>query len=119
MTIDDVREYILSKKGAIEYYPFDNKTPVFKVGEKMFALFSKHEKDRNSINLKYFKEKNEELREMYIEITPGYHMNKTHWNTVYIDGSLEDELVKKLIDTSYDIVFKSLTKIKQKEILED
>lgn len=118
MKIDEAREYILNKKGTIEYFPFDKVTPVFKIGDKMFSLFSKHEKDRYSINLKYYKEKNEELREMYNEITPGYHMNKSHWNTVYIDGRLDDELVKKLIDVSYDIVFKSLTKIKQKEILE-
>lgn len=117
MKIDEVREYFLSKSGVVEDQPFNIPVPVFKVGDKMFGLINIHEPNRVSINLKYHKEKNDDLREIYEEIQPGYHMNKTHWNTIYLDGDLKDEFIKHLIDTSYEIVFKSLTKKKQREIL--
>lgn len=117
MNIHEVRQYFLSKPGAIVEQPFNIPVPVFKVGDKMFGLINIHEQDRVSINLKYYKEKNELLREIFDEIKPGYHMNKTHWNTVYLDGNLEGKFIKELIDVSYEIVFKSLTKKKQKEIL--
>lgn len=117
MKIDDAREYILSKKGAWEDYPFDDVTPVFKVDKKMFALFSAN-LDRPSMNLKYPKEKMMDLRMAFEDIIPGYHMNKDHWNTLYLDGDLDDGLIKDLIDVSYDLVFKSLTKKAQKAVLE-
>lgn len=117
MNTEEVRQYLLSKPGSSENYPFNISVPVFKVGDKMFALINVHEPERLSINLKHYKEKNELLREIFNEIQPGYHMNKTHWNTVYLDGNLEEKFIKELIDTSYDIVFKSLTKKNQKEIL--
>ncbi|MDK2823978.1 MAG: hypothetical protein PWQ67_332 [Clostridia bacterium] len=119
MNIEEVREYFLSKPGAVEEQPFNIPVPVFKVGGKMFGLINIHEPDRVSINLKHYKDQNDELREIYKEIQPGYHMNKTHWNTVYLDGSLNDDFVKKLIDTSYEIVFKSLDKKKRQEILSE
>ncbi len=117
MNIEEVRTYFLSKSGAGEDMPFHIPVPVFKVGDKMFGLINIHEPDRVSINLKYDKEKIDDLREAFVEIQPGYHMNKTHWNTIYLDGNLEDDFIKELIDISYRIVFKSLTKTKQKEIL--
>ncbi|MCK4257378.1 MAG: MmcQ/YjbR family DNA-binding protein [Halanaerobiales bacterium] len=117
MDIEKIREYFLSKPGVVEEQPFNQPVPVFKVGGKMFSLINIHEPDRTSINLKHYKEENYELREVYDEIVPGYHMNKAHWNTVYLDGNLEEEFVKCLIATSYDLVFKSLSKSKQKEIL--
>ncbi len=117
MGINQVREYFLNKPGAVEDYPFDQSVAVFKVGGKMFALINVHEPERTSINLKYYKEENYALREVYEEIKPGYHMHKAHWNTVYLDGDLEEDFIKHLIDVSYDLVFQSLTKIKQKEIL--
>jgi predicted DNA-binding protein (MmcQ/YjbR family) len=106
----DIKKYLLNKNYAIEYYPFDFVTPVFKVGGKIFALISVHEKDRLSINLKNTPEDNILLRESYKEIIPGYHMNKAHWNTIYLDRALEEKLIKRLIDDSYNIVYKSLTK---------
>lgn len=118
MKVEDVRTYFLSKPDAVEEYPFNIKVPVFKVGGKMFGLINIHEPDRDSINLKNFKNKNDDLRLSFEEIIPGYHMNKAHWNTVYLDGQLDDDFVKELIDTSYKIVFTSLTKAKQKEILD-
>lgn len=117
MNIEEVRQYFLSKTATTESYPFNISVPVFKVGDKMFGLINVHEPERSSINLKHYKEKNELLREIFDEIHPGYHMNKTHWNTVYLDGNLEDKFIKELIDISYEIVFKSLSKKKQKEIL--
>ena len=118
MDIEEVRTYFLTKTGVVEEQPFNMPVPVFKIGEKMFALINIHEPNRQSINLKYYKEEVDNLRESFDEIQPGYHMNKTHWNTVYLDGSLKDECIKRLIDVSYEIVFKSLTKKKQKEVLE-
>ena len=110
MNRDEIKDYFLSKPYAIEDYPFDMVTPVFKVGGKMFALMSAHEKDRLSINLKNTPEDNILLRQIYEDVIPGYHMNKDHWNTVYCDGNLEDSVVMKMIDDSYRIVYKSLTK---------
>jgi len=116
MDIEKVREYFLSKPGAVEDTPFKIAVPVFKVGHKIFGLINIHEPDRTSINLKYPKEEIHEFRSIFEEIKPGYHMNKDNWNTVYLDGELDEDLVRRLIDTSYDLVFKSLTKKKQKEI---
>ena len=116
MNIEQVREYFHSKPGVVEERPFKIPVPVFKIGDKMFGLINVHEPDRASINLKNNKEENDILRQMYDEITPGYHMNKVHWNTIYIDGDLEDDFIKKLIDVSYEIVFKSLPKKKQLQI---
>lgn len=113
-----VREYFLNKPGVTESTPFNIPVPVFKVGEKMFGLINIHEPDRLSINLKYPKNEIEELRNEFEEIKPGYHMSKANWNTVYLDGDLPDDFIQKLIDISYDLVFKSLTKKKQKEILD-
>lgn len=110
MNREQVIKYFLSKPFAKETYPFDEVTAVFKVGGKMFALMSSHESDRLSINLKNTPDENILLRQIYKEVMPGYHMNKTHWNTVYLDGSLEDETIHKMIDVSYDIVYKKLTK---------
>lgn len=115
MNIEDIREYCLSKKGADESFPFDEDTLVFKVGGKMFALMSLEE--GASINLKCEPEKAIELRERYLEIKPGYHMNKKHWNTVLYNGSLSDKMIKELIDHSYSLVVKGLPKKVRDEIL--
>lgn len=118
MNIDEARAYFLSKQGASESTPFDKPVPVFKVGGKMFALINIHE-DRPSINLKYSPDSIEMLRSGQAEIVPGYHMNKRHWNTVYLDGSLDDAFIRELIDISYNLVVRSLTKKVQKEVLSD
>lgn len=118
MDQQQAREYFLSKQGAVEERPFNDFVPVFKVGGKMFGLINVHEKDRVSINLKYPKEKMAEIRSIIKEVIPGYHMNKDHWNTIYLDGELSEDFVKELIDTSYNLVFTSLTKKKQIEIKE-
>ena len=120
MNIQAYFEYCLSKKGVTEHFPFDEDTLVFKVGGKMFALssLSGWEKGTPSINLKCDPERAEELRAEFDDIKPGYHMSKVHWNTVSLHGDVTDKMVRELIDHSYDMVFKSLTKKIQTEIIE-
>lgn len=115
MNIEELREYCISKKGVIEGFPFDELTLVFKVGGKMFALTNLD--GEPSVNLKCDPEKAVELREQYSAIIPGYHMNKLHWNTVYLDRSLPENLIKELIDLSYGLVLASLPKVKRDEVL--
>jgi predicted DNA-binding protein (MmcQ/YjbR family) len=120
MNIQQLYEYCLSKKGVTEHFPFDEDTLVFKVGGKMFCLTSlkEWEKGDYSINLKCNPEKAIELRAQYEAVNPGYHMSKIHWNTVTVDKDLPLKDVVKLIDHSYELVFKSLTKKIQNEINE-
>jgi len=115
MNIEELREYCLSKKGVTESFPFDEVTLVFKVSGKMFALTDLV--DDFSVNLKCDPEKAVELREQFPSVIPGYHMNKQHWNTIFIDGSVNDSLLKEWIDHSYLLVVKSLTKKQQQELL--
>ena len=119
MNLETFYEYCLSKNGVTEHFPFDEETLVFKVGGKMFGLSSLHqwEKGAPSVNLKCNPEYAEELRAQYDDIKPGWHMSKIHWNTIEINRDVPDSLIKELIDHSYDLVFKSLTKKLQIEIL--
>lgn len=94
--------------GVTEEFPFDNDTLVFKVMGKMFALTNVS--NFYSINLKCDPEQAIALRETYEAVLPGYHMNKKHWNTVQMDGTLPDKLVLSWIDKSYQLVASSLTK---------
>jgi predicted DNA-binding protein (MmcQ/YjbR family) len=91
-----------------ECFPFDENTLVFKVAGKMFALTDIV--DAFSINIKCDPEKALELREHYDCVQPGYHMNKKHWNTIIIDGTVSDALLKEWIDHSYDLIVRSLSK---------
>ena len=120
MNLETYYEYCLAKIGATEHFPFDEDTLVFKVGGKIFALssLSQWEKGRPSVNLKCDPERAEELRAEYDDIQPGFHMSKIHWNTIAVNESVSDALVKELIDHSYELVFKSLTKKMQSEIQE-
>ncbi|HNW88320.1 MAG TPA: MmcQ/YjbR family DNA-binding protein [Bacteroidales bacterium] len=112
MNIEELREYCLSKKGVTECFPFDETTLVFKVLGKIFLL-TDIEADF-SMNVKCDPELAVELRERYPCVEPGYHMNKTCWNTVYIDGSISDRQLFEWVDHSYDEVVKKMTR-KQKE----
>lgn len=118
MDIQQFFEYCLSKKAVTEHFPFDKDTLVFKVGGKMFALTSlpQWENGSASVNLKCDPEQAEELRANYEAITPGYHMSKVHWNTVGCNSDVSDKLLRQLIDDSYNLVLKSLTKKAQAEI---
>ncbi len=118
MTIDVYYDYCLSKKGVTEHFPFDEDTLVFKVGGKMFALSSlkEWENGKPALNLKCDPDWAQELRVQYDDIQAGYHMSKIHWNTVAVNNEISDTFLKELIDHSYDLIFKSLTKKIQTEI---
>ncbi len=114
MNIEELRDYCLSFVGSTESLPFNNSTLVFKVMNKMFALFNID--DYKFVNLKCVPEDCECLRNENDGIFPAYHMNKKHW--VSVDTSVDDELLKKLINNSYELVVQKLTK-KQKEELKN
>jgi len=115
MNIEEFRDYCLLKNGVTEEFPFDSDTLVFKVFGKMFALTDVN--SFSSINLKCDPEKAVELREQFPEVRPGYHMNKKHWNTVDVNGSLSDKQIKAWIDDSYTLVVQSLPAKTRKELL--
>lgn len=115
MDANEILDYCLAKKGVTESFPFDNETLVMKVGIKMFLLMAL-EKQPLEINVKTDPEWSAELREQYPQITGAFHMNKTHWNSVMIDG-LKRDLIFKLIDQSYELVLNSLTKKAREEIV--
>ena len=102
MNIEILREYCISKKNVTESFPFGDDTLVFKTEGRIFALVNL-EGDL-SINLKCNPAQAIELRERYSSVIPGYHMNKKHWNTIYLDGSVPDKEVFSWIDHSYDLV---------------
>lgn len=119
MHIEQLRDFCIAKKGVTEHFPFDNVTLVFKVMGKMFALsgLDNWEKGEEKINVKCNPDWAEELRGEYEGIKPGWHMNKRLWNTVTINSSdVSDDLVKELINHSYDLVVKGLTKKMQAEL---
>jgi predicted DNA-binding protein (MmcQ/YjbR family) len=119
MNIEEFRDYCLSKKGVTEQFPFDNVTLVFKVMGKIFTLtrLDAWEKGEQKINLKCDPDAAEELRAAYEGIIAGWHSNKRHWNTVTLNASdVSNDLVKELINHSYDLVVKGLTKKLQAEL---
>lgn len=120
MNLENYYKYCLSKKGVTEHFPFDEDTLVFKIGEKMFALanLSGFENGNPSTNLKCDPERAQELRAEFDDIQPGYHMSKVHWNTINLNRNVSDKMIFELIDHSYDLVFKSLTKKIQEEVNE-
>ena len=109
MNIEQIREYCLNKKGVTEEFPFNEETLVFKVMGKIFLLSSLDEIPLQ-INLKCDPELAIELREKYETVQPGYHMNKKHWNTIIIDGSVPDKKILEWIDHSFSLVFAGLRK---------
>lgn len=117
MNVETLRAYCLSKKGTTEGFPFDEHTLVFKVMGKMFALIAL-ERLPLQINLKCDPERAIELREEYdCLIVPGYHMSKTHWNTVFVE-QLSPSLVISLVDHSYELVVAKLSKKLKEELLD-
>jgi len=114
MNIETLREYCLSLKGTTEGFPFGEDTLVFKVGGKMYALTNLD--GQLSVNLKCEPEKAIELRENFPQVLPGYHMNKKHWNTVIIEGSIPDKQIQEWIADSYWLVFSSLPRKVRSEI---
>ena len=109
MNTETLRDYCLTKTGVTESFPFGEETLVFKVGSKIFALMDTESRP-TTINLKCDPELAVQLREEFAAVVPGYHMNKTHWNTVTLDGSIRSSDVQTWIDHSYELVKKSLPK---------
>ncbi|CAH1223953.1 hypothetical protein PAECIP111893_05054 [Paenibacillus plantiphilus] len=109
--VQSLTEFCLAKRGAVKTFPFGPEPLVVKVGERMFALITV-----GSISLKCDPVIAENLREQYKAVTPGYHMNKQHWNTIQLDGSIPEEELHDMINHSYDLVFKGLTKDEKKRI---
>lgn len=116
MNLEEIRTYCIAKNGVEEGFPFDSDTLVFKVGGKMFLLL-----DLNSnppaFNIKCEPAIAIELREKYVCVKPGFHMNKTHWNTVTADGSVNYKLICSWIDNSYELIVKSLPKAQRNNLL--
>jgi predicted DNA-binding protein (MmcQ/YjbR family) len=111
MDIESFRNYCLSLPDTSEEFPFGPDTIVFKVAGKIFALAGLD--DFSSINLKCDPELVTELRETYPAVLPGYHMNKKHWNTVLMDNSIRDSMLREWIRHSYDQVLKKLPRKKK------
>ena len=109
MDRDELRASCLARAGATETFPFGAEHSVFKVGGKMFAITAL---DRTplEVSLKCEPELAVELRATYPAIRPGYHLNKRHWNTITVDGSLPDRFLRDLIEDSYDLVVSALPK---------
>jgi predicted DNA-binding protein (MmcQ/YjbR family) len=109
MDIESLREYCLKKKASKESFPFGDSTIVFKVKEKIFLLAGLGESPLQ-FNVKCDPEKIDALREEYDAVRPGYHMNKRHWNTIIINGTIPEKKLKEMIDESYLLVVQSLSK---------
>ncbi len=114
MYLDELRSYCLSKPHVSEGFPFDHTTLVFKVDGKLFALVDTTVFEQ--VNLKCDPDLAIELREQYQGVTPGYHMNKKHWNTVRINEDVPDDVVYTLVDESYRCVIATLSKKRQHEL---
>jgi predicted DNA-binding protein (MmcQ/YjbR family) len=109
MDATELRGWCLRQAGAIEDFPFGSEHSVFKVAGKMFAL-SALERTPLDVSVKCEPELAVALRDSYPAIRPGYHLNKRHWNTITLDGSLPDQLVRDLVEDSYDLVVSALPK---------
>jgi predicted DNA-binding protein (MmcQ/YjbR family) len=109
MTPAELKRICLSFTGAEETFPFGPQTSVFKVEGKMFAL--SHLRGRPlTVSLKCDPALAEELREAHPAVAPGYHLNKQHWNTVTLDGSLADAVIRDMVEDSYDLIVSALPK---------
>lgn len=108
MNLEEIYLFCNGKAGVTEHFPFDQKTLVFKVYGKMFALIDVEEPD--SMNLKCDPERALSLRESYTAIKPGFHMNHKHWNTVKLNSDVDNRLLKELIEHSYHLVYNGLPK---------
>lgn len=115
MNIEDLRIYCMSKAGTTEEFPFDEQVLAFKVMGKIFALTGL-DRIPPAVNLKCDPEQAIKYRESYDAVSPGYHMNKKHWNTVEIESGMDDQILKEMINHSYDLVVSKLTKKLKEEL---
>ena len=115
MKLEHLRKYLLTKKGTAEDTPFGAQALVFKVVGKMFALVAWDESPLR-VTLKCDPDYALALRAQYQAVTPGYYMNKKHWNTIELDGSIPDEQIQEMIEASYALVVKGLKKADRQEL---
>ena len=115
MDLETLRTYLLSQPGAVEDHPFGPQPLVVKVGGKIFALVSEDAKPLD-ISLKCEPAHAQFLRDSFPAVRPGYHLNKQHWNTVTLDGSIADDGIRAMIDESYRLVVSSLSKAAQRRL---
>jgi predicted DNA-binding protein (MmcQ/YjbR family) len=115
MTADELRGYCLSLSGSEETFPFGPENSVFKVAGKMFAL-SRLGSELLRVSLKCDPGLAVQLRAAHTAVIPGYHLNKRHWNTVVIDGSLGDRMIMDMIEDSYDLVVSRLPEARRRSL---
>lgn len=108
MNPEQVKTYLLSMPEAKEDYPFGPDVAVMKVRHKMYATFANNREGLANINLKCDPQEALALRDVFTAVIPGYHMNKKHWNTVILDGSVPSGELKRMIDRSFGLVVKGL-----------
>lgn len=119
MKFEQTQQYIMAKPEVIETYPFGSESCVYKIKHKMFATLSIEKESKHYwLNLKCEPEEALELRDKYPSILPGHHMNKKHWNTIILDGSIPDEEVQRQIDNSFMIVVSGMPDESRKAIEE-
>ncbi len=106
---DQLRRYCLVKPGAVEDFPFGDDVSVFKVAGKIFAISALH-REPLEVSLKCDPDVAEALRAEHAAVRPGYHLNKRHWNTVTLDGTIADDEIEGMIDDSYELVVGTLTR---------
>ena len=116
MDADTLRDTCLQFRGTEETFPFGFETSVFKVADKMFAL-SRLQAEPLSVSVKCEPLLAEQLRAAHPAITAGYHLNKRHWNTVLLDGSLSDEMVADMLEDSYDLIVSRLPRARRRALL--
>ena len=115
MNLAELRRFLLDRPGAVEDHPFGPQPDVYKVGGKMFALLAA-DSDPLSISLKCEPDHAQFLRDSFPAVQPGYHLNKQHWNTVTLDGSIPEAGIQSMIDESYRLVVSGLTKAERKRL---
>jgi predicted DNA-binding protein (MmcQ/YjbR family) len=116
MNIETLKSHAFTKKAVSQDYPFGDDVLVLRVAGKIFALIPLDASPR--VNLKCDPAWAELLRQTYPAVTPGYHMNKTHWNTVMLDGTIPDDEVLEMVDHSYEQVVKSLKKSERAKLID-
>ena len=115
MDAPELRRWCLAQTGAVEDFPFGPESSVFKVAGKMFAI-SALDRTPLEVSVKCEPELAVQLRASYAAIRPGYHLNKRHWNTVTLDGSLPEQLLRDLVEDSYDLIVSALPERERKQL---
>jgi predicted DNA-binding protein (MmcQ/YjbR family) len=115
MRAAELRDHCLEFPGSTETFPFGPETSVFKVAGKVFALTRLTQRPLQ-VSVKCEPLLAEQLRDAHPAVLPGYHLNKRHWNTVVIDGSVPDRAIKDMVEDSYDLVVSALSRIRRRAL---